>query len=94
MKSVKVVCDHALSDIQLETLRDNQLNIASISSPVGIESELMSTCTVYEIERKGEETNIKEIGFIKAKIALDEGRMHTEYEASENVLKFARRLLF
>lgn len=93
MKYIRVECEHDVEDIQLETLRDNQLNIASFSVPVGIESTMMSNCEVYEVEETGDEERVKKIGFVRTKLILDEGKAKTRLDVSEPVLNLLKRII-
>jgi len=93
MKYIRVVCEHMVEDVQLETLRDNQLNVFSFSLPVGIESSMMSNCEVFEVEESGSEEKTKKIGFVRTKLSLDEGKARTELEVSEPILDFLKRII-
>jgi len=79
----RVVCDGGIEDIQLETLRDNQLNIASFSVPLGIESEFDMKCKIYRVVEEGSKTEEEELGFINYSIAVDEAKLHVEVEVSD-----------
>ena len=79
--------------MQLETLRDNQINIGSVSSPVGIESFLKNQCEVYEVHEDGDRKVEKRIGFIRGKMGVDEGEFIAEYEVSESMFNLAKRFL-
>jgi len=86
----RVECEGGLEDIQLETLRDNQLNIAGVSVPVGIESFFKMNCKIYKIKEdleKGTQEK-EEIGFFNYKIGVDEAKVKTVIEFSgEEALK-------
>ena len=93
MKFYRVACEHEVEDVQVETLRDNQLNVASFSVPVGIESTLNTKCRVLLIEKNGKEERSKELGFINYQIKLDEGKMFTNLEISEELARLIPKLL-
>lgn len=92
-KYYRIVCRSKLEDMQLETLRDNQINIGSVSSPVGIESFLKNQCEVYEVHEDGDRKVEKRIGFIRGKMGVDEGEFIAEYEVSESMFNLAKRFL-
>lgn len=92
-KYYKIVCKSKLEDLQFETLRDNQINVGSLSSPIGIESFLKNQCEVYEIHEEGDRKIEKRIGFIKGRMGVDEGEFIAEYEVSESMFNLAKKFL-
>ena len=94
MKSYKIVCKTKLEDVQLETLRDNQVNVFSFSLPVGIEGAMDTECEVYEVDKNGDVERKTKIGYIKTRNMLDEGMMQTEVEVSDKVMGLVKRFIF
>jgi len=92
MKFYRIECKSDIEDIQFETLRDNQLNIASFSVPIGIESSTYTNCKFYEVEREGNEEITKEVGFINIRTDLDEAKLKTKIEASERLFELLLKL--
>jgi len=84
----RVECEGGLEDIQLETLRDDQLNIAGVSVPVGIESFFKMNCKIYKIKEdleKGTQEK-EEIGFFNYDIGVDEAKLKVVFEFSDEEL--------
>ena len=84
----RVECEGGLEDIQLETLRDNQLNIAGVSVPVGIESFFKMNCKIYKIKEdleKGTQEK-EEIGFFNYDMGVDEAKLKVVFEFSDEEL--------
>ena len=90
MKYVKIECESSVEDVQLETLRYDQVpQVAGVfpSLPsVGIEGEGSVKCKYILVEHEGNEIKETEIGFSELEVRLDEGKQYTTLKLSEGLL--------
>jgi len=87
---VKIVCESSIEDVQLETLRYEQVpRIGGVFPPlpsVGIEAEGYTKCKYILVEQEGNETRESEIGFSELEVKLDEGKQYTTLKISEGLI--------
>jgi len=87
---VKIVCESSIADIQIETLRSDQVpRIGGVFPPlpaVGIEGEGYSHCKYYLVEENDSETKETEIGFLDVDVKMDEGKLYNTIKISEGLL--------
>jgi len=90
MRYVKVVCESSIGDIQLETLRYEQVpRIGGVFPPlpsVGMEAEGYTKCKYILVEETERETKETPIGFSELEVNLDEGKTFTTLKLSEGLL--------
>lgn len=79
----RIECEGGFEDIQLETLRDNQLNIASFSVPIGIETDFDMKCKTFKVVEEGNKVEKEEIGFVNYNVGIDEAKLHVNVEVSD-----------
>jgi len=79
----RIECEGGLEDIQFETLRDNQLNIASFSLPIGIETDFDMKCKIFKIVEEDNKQIKEEVGFVDYNIGIDEAKLHVNVDVSD-----------
>jgi len=87
---VKIVCESSIDDIQIETLRYDQVpRIGGVFPPlpsIGIEGEGYTHCKYYIVEETEKDVIESEIGFLDIDTKMDEGKVYNTIKMSEGLL--------